>query len=106
VLIATTASFGQGQTLNQSVGLGLLEPDYRLSMILQTFGRHTRQGNPNPETYSWLFLTRNNGVEARITSVSELRSLIHQTITTKVKDRDRSAAQPSSLVDLTDEMEA
>lgn len=84
LLIATTSSFGVGQTLNEAVGLGLLEPDYRLFAMLQAFGRHCRQGNQNPKTWSWLFRASNNGVEDRITSVNKMRARIEETTEGKV----------------------
>lgn len=86
LLIATTATFGLGQTLNKAIALSLLEPDYRLHAILQVMRRHTRQGNPNKRTWSWMFRTRNNGVEARITDVNIKRARIDETIESKVGD--------------------
>jgi len=84
LLIATTASFGVGQTLNEAIGLGLLEPDFRLHTMLQVYGRHCRQGNKNPKTWCWLFLAMNNDVEDKITSVNKMRARIQETTEGKV----------------------
>lgn len=51
-IIATTSSFGAGLTLSEVIGIVLLEPDFRLSLMLQLFARHNRQGNKNQEIYS------------------------------------------------------
>jgi len=88
VLIATTSSFGVGQTISQAIGLGLLEPDYRLCAMLQAFGRHSRQGNQNKKTWTWLFRAQNNGVEERITSVNTMRARIEETTEGKVGGDD------------------
>lgn len=89
LLIATTASFGVGQTLNEAIGLGLLEPDYRLHAMLQVFGRHCRQGNKNPKTWCWLFLASNNMVEDRITLINNMRARIQATTEGKVAQDDK-----------------
>jgi hypothetical protein len=50
-LVGTSSSFSAGLTLSMAIGITLLEPDFRLSTMVQLFARHCRQGNKNADTY-------------------------------------------------------
>lgn len=75
-IVATSSSFSVGITLSEALTVGFLEPDFRLATMLQGFARHTRQGNKNPVTYSYLCEVAGNRVEERIVEVSKLRGSI------------------------------
>src|SRR5665213_573075 len=75
-LVGTTSTFGTGLTLNMAIGLGLLEPDFRLSAMVQLYGRHCRQGNRNQKTWTWQFIAANNAIEDKIIEVNDLRGKI------------------------------
>jgi hypothetical protein len=75
-MVATTASFGVGLTLSEVLLVGLLEPDYRVAMELQTFARHNRVGNKNKETFSFLFYNRGNELEEKIRATNAIRKKV------------------------------
>ncbi len=83
-IIATTSAFGTGLTLSEAVTVCLLEPDYRLSAELQCFARHSRQGNKNKATFSWLLYAVGNSREDNIRKRNKARKLIDQTLEGKV----------------------
>jgi hypothetical protein len=83
-LVGTTSCFSVGITLNMAISITLLEPDFRLSTMVQLFARHCRQGNKNPETYVWLLLVANNSIETKILEVNNLRKAILAAETRKV----------------------
>jgi hypothetical protein len=89
LLIATTSSFGVGLTFSEAIGLCLLEPDFRLDVMFQVFGRHCRQGNKNLKTWCWLLLTSQNGVEERIMSVNKMRARIQESTEARVARGDQ-----------------
>jgi SNF2 family DNA or RNA helicase len=75
-IVATSSAFSVGITLSEALTVGFLEPDFRPATMLQGFARHTRQGNQNPVTYSYLCEVVGNRVEERIVEVSKLRASI------------------------------
>jgi hypothetical protein len=76
-IVATTSAFSVGLTLSEALTVGILEPDFRLATMLQSWSRHNRQGNKNLVTKSYLCKVSGNQVEERIVEVSTLRSSIN-----------------------------
>ncbi len=99
-LVGTTSTFGTGLTLNMAVGLCLLEPDFRVSSMTQLYARHCRQNNPNPRTYVWQLLARNNAIEEKIIEVNDLRGKIAQVELRKVRDEVATKKNAHVIIDL------
>jgi hypothetical protein len=91
-IIGTTGAFAVGLTLSEAISVGLLEPDFRVATMIQSMGRHCRQGNKNEVVCSWLFLAKGNMVEQRICRVNKLRSQITSAVT---KPSDSAMEGPS-----------
>ncbi|TGO31766.1 hypothetical protein BHYA_0414g00020 [Botrytis hyacinthi] len=54
-MVAQCSAFAVGLTLNEAYAVGLLEPSYDAAQELQAFSRHSRMGNKEKKTETWLF---------------------------------------------------
>ncbi|KAK6591571.1 hypothetical protein H4I96_12300 [Botrytis cinerea] len=54
-MVAQCSAFAVGLTLNEAYAVGLLEPSYDAAQELQAFSRHSRMGNKEKRTETWLF---------------------------------------------------
>ncbi|KAK6591796.1 hypothetical protein H4I95_12038 [Botrytis cinerea] len=77
-IVSTSSSFAVGLTLASAISVAFLEPDYHADTVAQGFHRHCRQGNKNLDhgVESWMFMVKDNKVEARIFDVNNLRKQI------------------------------
>jgi hypothetical protein len=65
-LVAMTSTLSYGLTLNEAYCITLLEPDYKISTILQLFGRNNRLGGNNNRSWGFLLHTEGNELEDNI----------------------------------------
>jgi hypothetical protein len=98
-IIGTTGAFAVGLMLSEAISVGLLEPDFRAATMIQSMGRHCRQGNKNELVCSWLFLAKWNVIEERIRMVNRLRAQI----TSAVAKPSDSAMEDPGLAQLDEE---
>ena len=83
-IVGVSSCLAVGLTFAEALTVGFLEPDFRPANEIQGWFRHCRQGNENPEVYSWMFIADGSKVEERIQSVNKLRKAIQGTVSRKV----------------------
>jgi hypothetical protein len=97
-IIATSASFSVGITLNEAISICFLEPDYRPHTMKQGYARHTRNGNPNKLVHSWLLTAKGNAQEERILEVNAVRANITAATKRTLQETQKPPTTTSSSV--------
>jgi hypothetical protein len=84
-ICATTSIFGYGHTMSEALITCLLEPDYRLAVELQYFGRNDRLGQRNPYSLNILLF---NPDDERECGIRERNSMQKNIVTGQIYDTD------------------
>lgn len=85
-ILATAYAIATGLTLAEAISVCFMEPTWDAAIVSQGYSRHCRQGNVNPKVYSWLLLSKENSVEAKIMETNKMRAKILQVQERKVAE--------------------
>jgi SNF2 family DNA or RNA helicase len=88
IILAPLTSIAEGITLTKAKYCVLLEPQYKMMMEMQLFGRHGRIGQKNPVTHSFR-LYINDGIESKIMARHEHRKQLVPAMSQTIKDRQQ-----------------
>jgi len=89
-IVATSAAIAVGLTLAEAINVTIIEPDYIITNMIQSWGRHCRQGNKNKLVYSILLTAKDNMTEEKIMIINSYKSVIEKASSRKVESSGES----------------
>lgn len=97
-IVATSASFAVGLTLAEAISVLCMEPDFHLDTILQAYYRHCRQGNKNPEVYTFQMYIGDHVVEKDILETTAARLRIQESHSRSSEEATRALTQEGTAM--------